>query len=307
MSRPALVLSLSRRLRVCPKGIAAFLRFVGTAAFVVGLSAGLAHAQPPHPGHQLPGGSTTIYGQPGSPIPIEPPPSASDVSPVPVPYPGKTMAMEDNAIVWHALFSQLEGRTNGPDTELRWDGEGWAGTDHNRLWIKSEGFFNEQGKVEDGIQEVLYDRPIPFLRYFDWQAGLRYDWDSSPGRLWGAVGIEGLAPGFFEVEATLYARDAGHFAGRVEGSYDLLLTNRLIAQPEVELNFYSKNDRARAIGSGLAEIDTGLRLRYEFSRKFAPYIGVAYTGKFGDTATSARHEGGIADDVRFIFGIRVWY
>jgi len=93
----------------------------------------------------------------------------------------------------------------------------------------------------------------------------------------------------------------------VIGSYDLLLTNRLIAQPEIELNFYSKKDPARAVGSGLAEIDTGLRIRYEFSRKFAPHIGVAYDGKFGDPTTFARHEGGIVNDVRFIFGIRVWY
>jgi len=305
MSRPDLVLSPSRSLRSSPTGIAACLRLVGTAALVVGLSAGPAPAQSPHPGAQLQGGSTTIYSQPGSPIPMSPPlASATDVSPSPVPY-GEPV--EDTMIVWHVLFNQLEGRTNGPDNELRWDGEGWMGTDYNRVWVKSEGFLNEQGRVEDGIQEVLYDRPISFLRYFDWQTGLRYDWDSSPGRLWGAFGIEGLAPGFFDVEATLYTRDSGHFAGRVQGSYDLLLTNRLIAQPEIELNFYSKRDPARALGTGLAEIDTGLRIRYEFSRKFAPYIGVAYGGKFGDTATFARHEGAIVNDVRFIFGIRVWY
>jgi copper resistance protein B len=306
MSRPDIVISPSRSLSASPKGMAAFLPFVGIAALVVSLSAKPAHAQSPHLGHQLQGGSTTIYGQPGSPIPISPPPTAAtDISPSPVPH-GGGMA-EETMLIWHVLFDQLEGRMNGSDTELRWDGEGWVGTDYNRLWFKSEGFVNEQGRVEDGIQEVLYDRPISFLRYFDWQAGLRYDWDSSPGRLWGALGIEGLAPGFFDVEATLYVRDAGHFAGRVNGSYDLLLTNRLIAQPELELNFYSKKDPVRAVGTGLAEIDTGLRLRYEFSRKFAPYIGVVYDGKFGDTATFVRHEGGVANDVRFIFGIRVWY
>lgn len=289
-------------------GVAAFLRLVGTVVVVVGLSARLAHAQAPHlshPGAQLHGGSTTIYGQPGSPIPLAPPPpAATDVSPSPAPY---GTPVEDRTIFWHVLFNQLEGRTNGPDTEWRWDGEGWAGTDYHRLWVKSEGYADEQGQVKDGIHEVLYAQPISFLRYFDWQAGLRYDWDSSRGRLWGAAGIEGLAPGFFETEATLYVRDAGHVAGRVNGSYDLLLTNRLIAQPQIELNFYSKNDRARGVGSGLAELDTGLRLRYEFSRKFAPYIGVAYDGTFGDTATFVRREGGIVNDVRFLFGLRVWY
>jgi copper resistance protein B len=91
------------------------------------------------------------------------------------------------------------------------------------------------------------------------------------------------------------------------GSYDLLITQRLILQPEIEMNFYSKRDPSRAIGSGLSEIDTGLRLRYEISRKFAPYIGVAYNGKFGETADFTRAEGSIVNDVRFVFGIRFWY
>jgi len=304
MNRTGLV--LLRSLSASPNGRAAFLRVVGIAALVVTLSAGLAQAQAPHPGGHPPGGSTTIFGQPGSPIPIEPPPaSAADVSPSPVPYGGNPV--EDTMLIWHVLFSQLEGRTNGPDTGLRWDGEAWVGTDYNRVWFKSEGFFNEHGKVEDGDHEVLYDRPIPFLRYFDWQAGLRYDWDAAAGRLWGAFGIEGLAPGFFDVEATFYVRDASYFAGRVQSSYDLLLTNRLIAQPWMELNFASKTDAARALGTGLTEVDTGLRLRYEFSRKFAPYLGVEYDGKCGDTATFARQRGDIVNDVRFVFGIRVWY
>lgn len=214
-------------------------------------------------------------------------------------------AMNDDRIFAHVLFDQLEGRSNGPDNELRWDGEGWAGTDHNRVWFKSEGFFNEDGKVEDGDHEVLYDRPV--TTYFDLQGGLRYDLDSGPQRWWAAFGIEGLAPQFFNLQATAYARDAGHFAGRVVGSYDLLLTQRLIAQPEIELNFYSKQDPARSVGTGLSEIDTGLRIRYELSRKFAPYVGVAYDGKFGETAGFVRDEGEIVNDLRVVFGFRVWY
>ena len=109
----------------------------------------------------------------------------------------------DNMIFYHLLFDQFEGRTNGPDNEFRWDGEGWIGTDMNKLWIKSEGFV-EHGRMSDGDQEVLYDRPIPYLRYFDFQAGIRYDLDSDPGRTWGAIGIEGLAPYFFEFAPTFY-------------------------------------------------------------------------------------------------------
>jgi copper resistance protein B len=212
----------------------------------------------------------------------------------------------DNTVMWHVLFDQLEGRTNGPDNEFRWDGQGWVGTDMNKLWFKSEGFV-EHGKASDGDTEALYDHPIPFLRYFDAQAGVRYDLDSDPGRTWGAVGVEGLAPYFFQFEPTFYFSNRDRFAGRLMGSYDLLITQRLILQPEIEMNFYSKRDPSRAIGSGLSDLDTGLRLRYEISRKFAPYIGVAYTGKFGEAADFTRAEGGIVNDVRFVFGIRVWY
>jgi copper resistance protein B len=212
----------------------------------------------------------------------------------------------DNTIFYHLLFDQLEGRTNGPDNEFRWDGEGWLGTDMNKLWVKSEGFV-EHGRMTDGDQEALYDHPIPHTRFFDLQAGVRYDLDSNPGRTWGAIGIEGLAPYFFEFAPTFYFSNRGFFAGRIEGSYDLLITNRLIAQPQIEMNFYSKNDPSRGVGSGLSEIDTGLRIRYEISRKFAPYIGFAYTGTFGQTATFTRDEGGNPNDPRFIFGVRLWY
>lgn len=212
----------------------------------------------------------------------------------------------DNQIMWHVLFDQLEGRTNGPDNEFRWDGQGWIGTDMNKLWFKSEGFV-ENGKASDGDTEALYDRPIPYLRYFDAQAGVRYDLDSDRGRTWGAIGIQGLAPNFFDFEPTFYFSNRGRFAGRLMGSYDLLITQRLILQPEIEMNFYSKRDPSRAIGSGLSDLDTGLRLRYEIGRKFAPYIGVAYTGKFGESTDFTRAGGGIVNDVRFVFGIRVWY
>ncbi len=212
----------------------------------------------------------------------------------------------DNKVLVHAHFDEFEGRTNGSDNEFRWDGEAWAGTDMNKLWLKSEGFVNS-GVISDGDQEALYDRPIPRMRYFDAQAGVRADLDSGPKRVWGAVGIEGLAPHFFEFEPTFYFRDGGHLAARIQGSYDLLLTQRLIVQPQLEMNFYSKQDPARGIGTGLSDIDTGIRLRYELSRKFAPYFGFAYDGTFGSTATFARQAKGSVANPRFVFGIRFWY
>lgn len=223
---------------------------------------------------------------------------------------GATPGMErqdmGNQIFAHAMFDQFEGRTDGSETELRWDGEGWIGTDMNKLWFKSEGFSNNT-TVSDGDHEALYDRPIPRMRYFDAQAGVRADLDSGPRRVWAALGIEGLAPGYFEFAPTLYIRDDGNVAGRLTGSYDLLLTQRWIAQPEAELNFYSKDDPGRQIGSGFSDLDAGLRLRYEISRKFAPYIGFAYSGKYGNTASYSRQAGESTSDARFIFGLRLWY
>ena len=220
--------------------------------------------------------------------------------------PGLQSPVEDNPIFVHGRLDQFEGRTNGPDNEFRWDGEGWIGTDMNRLWLKSEGFVNN-GTVSDGDHEALYDHPIPHMRYFDAQVGVRVDLDSGPTRTWAAVGIEGLAPYRFEFAPTFYIRDGGHVAGRVTGSYDLLLTQRWIVQPEAELNFYSKDDPSRRIGSGFSDLDAGVRLRYEISRKVAPYVGFAYTGKYGNSARYSHQAGETTSNHRFIFGLRLWF
>ena len=184
---------------------------------------------------------------------------------------GAVQPVMDQKILAHVIFSQLEGRFNGTNNEFRWEGQGWAGTDYDKLWIKSEGTLQSNGTLDDGQQQFLYSRAI--TTYFDLQGGLRSDVDSRPSRNWAAFGIQGLAPYFFDLEVTSYVSGEGHLAGKLEASYDLLLTQRLILQPQVELNVYSKGDPARLVGAGFSDIDTGLRLRYEFSRKFAPYLG----------------------------------
>lgn len=213
----------------------------------------------------------------------------------------------DREIFAHFILNQNEGRfdrLNLANTFYRWEGEGWIGTDYDKFRIKTEGTV-KGSKVEDGQHEFLYSRAV--TTYFDVQVGLRSDLDPRPTRNWAAFGIEGLAPYFFETSLTGYARPDGHLAARTEASYDLLITNRLILQPQIELNFYSQSDKARGIGAGLSDIDTGLRLRYEITRKFAPYIGVSYDGKFGQTASFARQEGDTVHDVRFLAGIRLWF
>jgi len=211
----------------------------------------------------------------------------------------------DRPILVHVIFNELEGRWNGTNTQFRWDGQGWVGTDYDKLWIKSEGTLQSNGTLEDGQQQFLYDRAM--TTYFDLQGGLRSDLDSRPARNWAALGIQGLAPYFFDLELTGYVSGEGHLAARLDASYDLLITQRLILQPQVELNVYSKAVPARLVGAGFSDIDTGLRLRYEFSRKFAPYIGVVYEGKFGQTASVARQAGESTADFRFAFGVRIWF
>jgi copper resistance protein B len=226
--------------------------------------------------------------------------------PVPAQGPGWPPAVNDNRVFAHVLLDQLEGRASSSGTLFRWDGEGWIGTDMNRLWLKSEGFAGD-GSVSDGDQEALYDRPIPHIRYFDAQAGVRADVDSGPKRVWAAVGVEGLAPYFFDFEPTFYIRDGGNVAGRINGSWDLYITQRWVVQPQAELNFYSKDDPARQTGSGFSDIDTGMRLRYEVKRKFSPYIGWAYNGKYGNSALYTHQSGGVTSNSSFVFGLRVWY
>jgi copper resistance protein B len=214
--------------------------------------------------------------------------------------------VKDNQVLNFLTFDELEGRTNGPNTSFRWDGQGWIGTDFNKLWFKSEGTVTS-GVTSDGDHEILYDRPIPHMRYFDWQAGARVDIDSGPTRAWLALGVQGIAPYFFNFEPTFYIRDGGRVAGRIQGSYDLYLTQRLILQPQVELNFYGQADRGRGIGSGFSDLDGGVRLGYQFSRKFAPYIGYTYTGVFGQTATFSRQAGQPTSAPRLVLGVWVWH
>ncbi len=238
-----------------------------------------------------------LCGGAGSPLAQTASPGADQPHDMPMP------ATLENAVFAHFITNQLEGRF-GSSNSFRWNAEGWLGTDEDKLWLRSEGRLTNS-EFDDGQHELLYSRAIS--TFFNAQVGGRYDGDSLPGRGWGALGIEGLAPQFFRVAATGYVSGDGHFAAKLEGSYDLLITQRLILQPQIEMNFYTKDDPARQIGSGLADLEAGLRLRYELSRKVAPYIGVSYDGKFGGTADFARAAGAPTGQVRFTTGLRLWF
>ena len=206
----------------------------------------------------------------------------------------------------HVLLEQAEDRWNGRNHQFRYDGQAWAGTDYDKLWLKSEGLVTQRGRFTDGKHEILYDRAIS--TYFDLQGGVRVDLDGGPTRTWAAFGVQGLSLYFFDVEATAYASDSGHYAARLKASYDLLITNRLILQPEAELNFYTKSDRGRGAGSGLSDIDAGLRLRYEVSRKLAPLRRRVLQP--GYSARARRSPGARArarTRCAFTFGVRTWF
>jgi copper resistance protein B len=245
-------------------------------------TAAAAQMQHDHGGHGMPAAPST--GASDDPAPFGPP-------------------VMDQHVFYHLMLNQFEGRF-GETSSLRWSGEAWLGTDEHRLWLRSEGKL-AGGRVEDGQHELLYARPIS--TYFNAMIGGRYDLDSAPGRGWGAIGIEGLAPLFFRVAATGYIGGDGRLAAKLEGSYDLLLSQKLILQPQIEMNFYGKADPERTLGGGLAEIDAGLRLRYEITRKLAPYVGVTYAGKIGSTADLVRAAGHATDEVRFTVGLRTWF
>lgn len=213
------------------------------------------------------------------------------------------MEMDDTASRTMILVNRLEYADANQDDLPSWDVLGWFGNDYSKLVAKSEGM-RTTGEKETR-NELLADRIV--ARYWSVQGGVRYDSLEGTDRTWAAIGLQGIAPYWFEVETTLYVGDGGRMAARVDVDYDMLLTQRLILQPELEVNAYSKSDPQNQIGSGISESELSLRLRYEFRREIAPYVGVLWRRAYGNTADFQRAEGADPDDVAFIAGIRVWY
>lgn len=187
----------------------------------------------------------------------------------------------------------------------RWDAEAWYGGDINRLWVKTEGDGDFGRSVGEAQVEALYSRTIG--PYFNLQGGVRYDFKPNPSRAYAAFGVEGLAPSFFDVEAFVYLSNKGDVLAEFEGSYDQRITQRLILQPRIDLNFAAQDVRENGIGSGLSSGEVGLRLRYDIRREFAPYVGVSYGRRFGDTARFTRAEGDGARSTSFVLGVRTWF
>ncbi len=202
------------------------------------------------------------------------------------------------------IVERLESRLGDGEDAYLWDMQGWYGGDINRFVLKSEGEGAFGGALEEAEIQALYSRAIgPF---FDLQAGARFDPEpDTRGHL--VIGVQGLAPYMFHVDGAVFLSDRGDLTARLEGEYDQRITQRLIAQPRLELELAAQDIADRGIGDGLTTIELGLRMRYEIAREFAPYVGIEYEAAVGETADMARAAGEDTDGLKVLIGLRTWF
>jgi len=202
------------------------------------------------------------------------------------------------------LVERLESVNGRDNTATEYDLQAWYGRTYDRAVLKAEGEV-DGGRLREARTELLWGHAV--ATYWDTQLGVRYDSGEGPDRKWLAFGVQGLAPYWFEIEAAAYLGEDGRSALRLDASYELLLTQRLILQPRIEANAYGKSDPARETGSGLSDLTAGVRLRYEIRREFAPYLGIEWAAKYGATADYARAAGEDAKETRLVAGLRFWF
>ena len=304
---------------------------------VLGLGIGTpAMAQPtdPHAGHQMPMPAApadphadhTMPAKPAAAVPSapdaippkSPAPAADDEEPPAIPtdhdadrfFPPAAMAAardqlahEHGAISWSKVsIEKLELRPDSGADGYAWEGRASFGGDINRFVVKSRG--EGDRKLDEAEVDVLYGRAI--TPYFDLEAGVRQDFEPR-ARTYLTLGLDGVAPYGFELDNALFLSDHGDLTARAEAAHDLRLTQRLILEPRAEANFSGQDIPALRIGSGLSSIELGLRLRYAIKPEFAPYVGVNYQQRFGDTARFARAAGEDRSDFRVVVGLRSWF
>ncbi len=222
------------------------------------------------------------------------------------PAAGQMMGTKVSSLV---SIDLLELQAAGADRPIVWDASGWIGGDYTRLWIKSEGAIATRGDGKEAEVQVLYSHLVsPF---WELQAGARLETQSHGGaratRASLVLGLEGLAPYWFELEPALFVSQDGDLSARVTATYDLFVTQRVILQPRLEANAALQRMEQFGVGSGLNDLDLGFRLRYEVKREFAPYIGARWAQKIGGTASMARDAGDATGSVAFVGGLRMWF
>ncbi|MEM8496638.1 MAG: copper resistance protein B [Pseudomonadota bacterium] len=215
-------------------------------------------------------------------------------------------AEHGNQINTLILGERLEYHSNHGDSLMIWQAQAWVGGDVQKLWLKTEGEFDiEDGEFEEVELQALYSQAVsPF---WDLQVGIRHDFDPEPTRTYAVLGAQGLAPYWFELDGQLMLSDEGDLSIRLEAEYEFRISQRIMLQPRLELNGSFSDDDDISVGSGLSTAAAGLRLRYEISREFAPYVGVSWNRSFGNTDDFVRAKGQESDHVSLVAGIRFWY
>ena len=204
------------------------------------------------------------------------------------------------------LVDRFEYHFDDVDSNITAEGQGWIGGDIRKFWFKAEGeYATETDRSAEMEFQTLFSRAVsPF---WNLQVGIRHDIEPDSSRSHAAIGVQGLAPYWFELDAALFFSDRGHLSARLEAEYEFRLNQRLLLQPRVELNTVFAADEVAEAGSGPDTAEAGLRLRYEFAREFAPYVGVAWERSLGDTAMRRRAEGEDTDRVSVVAGVRFWF
>ncbi|AOU97880.1 hypothetical protein BI364_07805 [Acidihalobacter yilgarnensis] len=217
---------------------------------------------------------------------------------------GQRLHLADEKLFHAVRVDRLERVFTSHGNATAYDAQAWIGRDFDRLVIKAEGHV-AQGKLQEATTQAFWSHALS--TFWNGQLGVRHDNGVDPSRTWLAFGFEGLAPYWFETDVTAYVGSQSRTALHAATEYDLRITQRLILQPRIEANLYGKRDAARNIGSGLSDVSAGLRLRHEFGRQFAPYVGVEWAGKFGETADLARAAGEPARTTRWVAGLHFWF
>lgn len=215
--------------------------------------------------------------------------------------------MMDDALFTSVSFDQLEVRAGEGSTMAAWDAEAWIGGDYWKLALESEGEYATRSGTFEKLENQLVVRRL-VSDFFDAKAGIRVDTPAGPDRIYGVVGFEGLAPQWFEVDGAVFLSEKGDLSSRFSAEYDILLSQRLILQPVAEINLAASDDREIGQGQGITDIELGLRLRYELiDRTVAPYVGLHWEKKLGETAGIARSEGEDTDALRLVAGVKLLF
>ncbi|VAW98614.1 Copper resistance protein B [hydrothermal vent metagenome] len=212
--------------------------------------------------------------------------------------------VEENPTLTKVMINQFESRSATGSDPLILEADMWIGKDLNKLWFKTD-IERVNSKTSEFELQALYSRAI--APFWDLQVGVRKDFNPKPTRDWLVLGLNGLAPYFFEVDTAVFIGEQGRLGLRLDAEYEILFTQKLILTPDVSINIHSKDDPQTGTGSGLSDIQLGLRLRYEIVREFAPYIGINWNKKYGQTADYARADGEDISDAQFVVGIRAWF